>query len=113
MRKANLEPGPVTAVLVGRRGRWLLVAGRRIDLSRHRALRRIAVALADAFDRGDSLSTQDLFSLGWPGESADVSAAANRVYVAVALLRKLGLRGLIVRQRGGYVLSGVTVEKVR
>src|SRR5262249_1167930 len=45
------------------------------------------------------------FEAGWPGERANPTAAAMRVYTAVHSLRRLGFRGLLVRRRRGYVLD--------
>ena len=51
------------------------------------------------------LSVQAAFEEGWPGERAHPDAAATRVYTAIFSLRRLGLRGLLVRRRGGYMLD--------
>ena len=40
--------------------------------------------------------------MGWPSERIGADAALNRAYVALASLRKKGLRGLLVSGEGGY-----------
>jgi hypothetical protein len=53
-----------------------------------------------------------LFSAAWPGEKAIASAAAQRVRVAIATLRKMGLRDQLVTTPEGYGLAK-TVSLVR
>ncbi|MFT3775759.1 MAG: tetratricopeptide repeat protein [Minicystis sp.] len=78
-----------------------------VDLTRRVPLRRILHALArlrvDA--PGEPLSTDELVRAGWPGERMSADAASNRVRVALATLRKLGLRDAIVTGTGGYLLD--------
>ncbi len=70
-------------------------------------LRRLLLALGDMRLRnpGAVLPVTAAFEAGWPGERATAAAAAMRVYTAVHSLRRLGLRGLLVRRRRGYVLD--------
>jgi hypothetical protein len=70
-------------------------------------LRRLLAALVRQrmLAPGEPLSVQAAFEEGWPGERAHPDAAATRVYTAVHSLRRLGLRGVLVRRRGGYVLD--------
>jgi hypothetical protein len=70
-------------------------------------LRRLLLALADlrANSPNAVLPVTAAFDAGWPGERASPTAAAMRVYTAVHSLRRLGLRGLLVRRRRGYVLD--------
>ena len=89
-------------------GRGLTSAeGQHVDLSKRTTLRRVLAALAQAHRQrpGQPVSRDALFAAGWPGERIDESSAANRVYVAVAELRKLGLRGVLESDADGYVLS--------
>lgn len=53
-----------------------------------------------------------LFTAAWPGEKAIASAAAHRVRVAIATLRKMGLRGALVTTPDGYGITSDT-ELVR
>ena len=50
------------------------------------------------------LGVDDLLAIGWPGEKMARSSALNRLYVALATLRSLGLRDVIVRRPEGYAL---------
>ena len=61
--------------------------------------------------RGRKLGVETLASAGWPGERIRQDAARNRVKVAVAGLRKHGLRDVLVHDGTGYSLrSDLTVE---
>jgi predicted Ser/Thr protein kinase len=88
------------------RGLWL-ADGSFVDLARRSTLRRVLAALAHAHyaQPGAALSRADLFTAGWPGEQIDPRSAANRVYVAVAELRKLGLKGALESDGEGYLLA--------
>lgn len=50
------------------------------------------------------LDVWELLEAGWPGEDPVPEAGANRVYVAVARLRQLGLRDVLEQGDGGYRL---------
>ena len=50
------------------------------------------------------MSIEAVFRCGWPGDRANPSSAANRVRVALARLRKLGL-GDALLSRDGYLLD--------
>ncbi len=81
-----------------------------IDLSRRIPLRRILFALATlrVASPGEPLSMDEIVRAGWPGERIGSDAAANRVRVALATLRKLGLRDAIITVQGGYLLDPAT-----
>jgi len=81
-----------------------------VDLSRRAAPRRILAGLTHArmATPGRALPTHELFELGWPGEKPSVMAAQNRVWVAVASLRSLGLRTLLRSSGDGYFLDEAT-----
>ena len=78
-----------------------------VDLETRAPLRRILAALAnERVERpGDCLAVEQLVAAGWPGERIGYAAATNRVHVALATLRKLGLRDVLVRGEGGYLLT--------
>ena len=50
------------------------------------------------------LSVDALVVAGWPGERILSAAGAERVYAAIATLRRLGLRGLLVQHGEGYLI---------
>lgn len=81
--------------------------GARVDLSRKPTLRRVAAALLVARREhpGLPLGVEELLSAGWPGETPVGGSGANRVYVAIASLRKLGLRSVLLSQDEGYLLD--------
>lgn len=89
-------------------GLWFaLGGGPRVELGRRGALRRIFVALAEAHERrsGETLDVATLTSRGWPNERVLVEAASTRVRVAIATLRKLGLRDVLLTRDDGYVID--------
>ena len=87
---------------------WFAVGGgRRVDLSKRRSGAALLAALIERRRAapGEALGLDALVLAGWPGERMRPDAAANRVYVAVALLRKLGLRGVLLHGDAGWLLD--------
>lgn len=84
-----------------------LGGGSRVDLGRRGSLRRILDALAEqrTTSPGQGLPVATLVEKGWPGERVLVEAASTRVRVAVATLRRLGLRSVIITREDGYLLD--------
>jgi predicted ATPase len=78
-----------------------------VDLSARPALRRVLATLVDQRVRapGVPLAADALVRAAWPGERLVRQAGANRLRVAVATLRAHGMRGLIQRTPGGYLLD--------
>jgi predicted ATPase len=104
----RLALGEVRAAFVDEEHRRLILpGGRALDFARRGPLWRILRALVDvrSAQPGQGLSLQALIEVGWPGERIVAAAAANRAYVAVATLRKLGLGELLVTGDDGYHLS--------
>jgi tetratricopeptide (TPR) repeat protein len=103
------SPKPRVALVVWPHGRFFRLprAAERVDLSRRPPLGRILDALARRrFDApGDPLPVEEVIRAGWPGERIGAEAALNRARVALATLRKLGLRDLLVTGPGGYWLN--------
>ncbi len=106
-RPPEIDPPP-EALVVGPEGETFRAPG---DPPRyigdHDAPRRILSRLVEerlARPRG-CLTVGDLIGAGWPGQSLHPLAAANRAYVALAFLRKVGLGELILRAPGGYLLD--------
>jgi hypothetical protein len=54
---------------------------------------------------GATLTIQDLVEAGWPGERPIAEAGANRVYVALTHLRRMGMRDVIERCTDGYRIA--------
>jgi hypothetical protein len=104
------------ALEVGPGARWFRPGGgTRVDLARRRVLRRLLVALVEhrLVSPGAALSRSDLLTVGWPGEQLPVTAGRNRLNVALATLRKLGLDDSLVTRKDGYLLDpGRPVLKV-
>jgi len=94
-------------LLVEPEGRWFQLGGSEVvDLSRKRTLRPLLLSLValHASEPGRALDVEGVFQAVWPGERILPEAKKNRVYVAVATLRKTGL-DLVLETRGdGYLL---------
>lgn len=96
-----------TSVLViGKGGHWFRLGGEpRVDLSRWSAPCLILEALAHAHSqKAGPLNLASLCAAGWPGQSLVPKARRDRVYQAISMLRKSGLKALIMRSRLGYQL---------
>jgi hypothetical protein len=109
------SPQPRSTLVVWPRGRAFLAPGakRAVDLSRRAPASRIVELLARRrhASPGDAVTLDEIVSSAWPGERMHTTAAFNRAYVALATLRKLGLRDVLVTGSGGYWLSpAVTVR---
>ena len=61
---------------------------------------------------GEVVTIETIIEVGWPGERIASEAALNRAYVALASLRKLGLRGLLLHGGGGYAISQALVVRL-
>jgi len=88
-------------------GALQLANGRVIDLRHRVPLRRIVAALVRQHRAtpGTPVTARDLVAAGWPGERLLPCAATNRLYVALATLRTLGMRGCLRRGRGGWLID--------
>jgi hypothetical protein len=89
--------------------------GELVSVERWRPLQRLLARLAGqrVTAPGQPLSVEELIAAGWPGERMLPKAGATRVYSAVASLRRLGLREVLVRDGRGYLLdSGVPLARV-
>ncbi|MBX3196567.1 MAG: tetratricopeptide repeat protein [Labilithrix sp.] len=100
------------SITIDAHGRWIVASdGRRHSLARKVTLQRLLRRLAEARSTapGRPVSSEDLVVLGWPEERVGYDAAMNRLRVAIARLRQLGLEHLLVGQRGGYLLDAEVV----
>ena len=82
-------------------------SGKQIELSSRPLLARLVFELAVARSEmpGIAVSRDDLIRTLWPGDLGSVAAKANRLWVAVSTLRKLGLTDLLVRSEAGYLFD--------
>jgi tetratricopeptide (TPR) repeat protein len=80
-------------------GRFTLPNGATLDLRNKHALRRILTALMEG-----TTSSNALIRAGWPKEKLEREAAATRLRVAIATLRKSGLREVLLTTEDGYRL---------
>jgi hypothetical protein len=97
------------ALLVGAEGLWFRAPRARapVHLHRRKSLQRVLQHLADHRERhpGEAVPIARLVEGGWPGERVLREAGTERVYTAVATLRRLGLRRLLLRKDDGYLLD--------
>jgi predicted ATPase len=90
--------------------------GARVELPAASPLRRILERLVKSREEtpGEPVSVEALIRAGWPGERIRADAALNRLYVALATLRKRGLKDLLASGSGGYAISrAVLVHRVQ
>lgn len=113
-RFANAKPPPSRlpedALVVGDEGAWFRAPApqtARVGLERRRSLALLVhrLAVERLAKPGATLGAAELFAAAWPGEKAIASAAAHRVRVAIATLRKMGLRDALVTTPDGYAFS--------
>jgi hypothetical protein len=104
------------ALVVCSRGRWFRAPGGTVvSVARWRPLQRLLERLAERREiaPGEPLPVEALVAAGWPGERMLPKAGATRVYTAIASLRRLGLKGMLVRDDRGYrLLEGVPISRV-
>jgi predicted ATPase len=96
------------ALCVAEDATWLeLPGGARVDLKRRAVHRRLVERLVRErlAAPGAPASVADLVAAGWPGEKLAESSAQNRLHVALAALRADGLRDILKREPGGYLLD--------
>jgi predicted ATPase len=100
---------PSRALVVGPSGLWFRPprAKASVRLHRRRSLQRLVDELATHRLRapGEALGIPHLIACGWPGERILPEAGTERVYTAIATLRKLGLRKLLLQRDDGYLLD--------
>ncbi len=100
--------GTATHLVIAHNGGWFAIGNEPlVDIRTRFALTRILRALVQqrAKDHEETVSIDTLVEAGWPGEKLLNDSGTNRLYVAVATLRKLGLRDGVERREGGYRLA--------
>jgi predicted ATPase/Tfp pilus assembly protein PilF len=110
-------PGaPADALVVCARGRWFRSPGGEVvSIARWRPLQRLLERLAERREiaPGEPLTVDALVAAGWPGERMLPKAGATRVYTAIASLRRIGLRDMLVRDERGYLLrTDVAITRI-
>ena len=101
---ARVAPRGVLAVAADG-SRCVLPDGGTMDLTRRPSLQPVLMRLVEGQRaREEALCVDTLFDAGWPGEAIQQRSKRDRVYQAVATLRKAGLGNLLQREGGGYRL---------
>jgi hypothetical protein len=98
----------ITTLMIARDASWFRApSASRVDIAGRKALRGVLHELAGARLRGPGRPTaiEDLLLAGWPGEKVIKRSGCNRVYVAIATLRQLGLGDLLRKHATGYLLD--------
>ncbi len=91
-----------------RHGRWFALPNQPpVSLLRRHALqlvlaRLIAERVANPWH---PLEVDTLLEAGWPGQRPSADSGASRVYVAISMLRGMGLAAHLVRAGSGYLLD--------
>ena len=107
----RVPPEPARALprlRVATDGSWFDQPGEpRVEIGHRKPLARLVRALVEQrlAHPGQPLRPRELLTLGWPDDHVVERAGANRVYVALTTLRKLGLRDHIQRTEHGYLLA--------
>jgi hypothetical protein len=97
-----------TTLTIARDASWFRPpSASRVDIAGRKALRGVLHELASARLRGPGHPTaiENLLLAGWPGEKVIKRSGCNRVYVAIATLRQLGLGDLLRKHATGYLLD--------
>jgi predicted ATPase len=100
-------PG-VRNLRVGEGSAWFALDDQEpIELSRRRIVRSLFSALLKARleEPTRPVSVQQLVDAAWPGQKFIADSGANRVYVAIASLRSLGLGEILQTRTGGYLFD--------
>lgn len=95
-------------LIVGKHAAWFIAPGTsRQDLSRKRVLRRVFLALVVAHkeDPNKLVTHEQLVRRIWGAQPPEEAVARNRLYVAIATLRRLTGDNLLVTHRLGYQLE--------
>jgi predicted ATPase len=107
MLAKSMTRGPGPRLEVGEDAKWFRPpGGAKQSLEKYAAARHILERLTVArLSGGEALSADELFAAGWPGVKIAPRSANNRLYVALAKLRKMGLKVLLLRTEQGYELD--------
>ncbi|MEM9188925.1 MAG: tetratricopeptide repeat protein, partial [Myxococcota bacterium] len=95
-------------------GSWFALPGEhRVDLTARKALPAILRCLLEQELRepGASVAAEDLIRVGWPDTRSVSRATKNRLHVAIATLRKLGLAEHLARGPAGYQLRNAQAHR--
>ena len=110
LRSQNTPSLPLPRLRIARDGSWFRIdPGAPVHLTARASLHRVLVCLLDAHVAArPCVSVWQLLEAGWPTQNPSPEAGANRVYAAIASLRRMGLREHIERFDAGYRLHPET-----
>jgi hypothetical protein len=105
--RPSAPPPPRGALVVDLAGAYFVThGGDTVHLGRRHSLRRLLAAVARARATPSSwVSIEDAIDAAWPGDRSSVASLKNRLRVAVATLRKMGLGDALEGTRHGYRLD--------
>jgi predicted ATPase/DNA-binding SARP family transcriptional activator len=104
----NEGPPGIDALVAPADADWFRAPnGRPVSLRNRKPLRRLLASLLAAHGErpGLALDHGELIAAAWPDERVLPDAAAHRLRVAVATLRRLGLKDALVTAPSGYLLE--------
>jgi hypothetical protein len=98
-RRVELEE-----IIVARNGQFFFYGGRFVELAARMQLARVLLALCNAHvaHPGEWIDCFQLIDEAWQGERMAPASAMNRLHVAIAMLRKIGLRPVLESKKGAY-----------
>ncbi|MCB9523838.1 MAG: hypothetical protein H6702_10805 [Myxococcales bacterium] len=107
LNAGEAQAAPLRLVVARDGSAFALSDGPTADLGRRHVLRRLLSALIEIRLRspGAGLDLDDLLAAGWPGEQMSQASGANRIYVAIATLRREGLEQILIKRPLGYLLD--------
>ncbi len=109
LRRDGATEGRAARISVAPGASRFRIDGQTVALAARPLLARLLWRLVQGTLDGGSTSSEELVSAGWPDERLPRRIGKTRLYVALAELRKLGLRDALESDRGGYRLA-VDVE---
>ena len=115
VKTSSVDGAEPVGLVVRADGAVFELYGQRISIAKHAAMRRILICLVEQrLGQGEQvLAVEALARAGWPGERMRDDAAKNRVKVAVAARRKLGLKEALIHDGAGYSLRADLPVEVR
>ncbi|MFO0658755.1 MAG: tetratricopeptide repeat protein [Polyangiaceae bacterium] len=93
------------ALIVATDGGWFRAPEGTWQDLRQRTVARALLSILVERHRKGSVDLESLRDAAWPGEKMTSSAASNRIHVALAELRKRGLKAVLLRSSAGYELD--------
>lgn len=105
LKRDSSRSGAAIHLAVAPGGARFRIDGQSVVLTQRPLLARLLWRMAQRAVEGRSTSSEELVAAGWPDERLPGRIGKGRLYVALADLRKLGLREVITSHADGYTLA--------